>query len=216
VGGLVYNPATTLYTCVETSTRQLISFDRNGNQRASCVPPDLFTQKLDVGLGFDRFTGNFHALFDGGFVRELFSSCAPTSFNFDLSSLGEASSQPDFVQGMEVADNTLIVCAGTPSGTPVNALFQVLIVPQGKTFIRGDVDGDGKVQLTDAVMAAEFLFKAGPTPACLDAADANDDGELDVSDPVYLLFFLFIGGPAPPAPYPNPGADPTFLDGIQC
>ncbi len=110
-------------------------------------------------------------------------------------------------------ENTLIVCSGAE-----NALFQVLILPQGKTFIRGDADGDGQpLNLADVITIAQYLFRGAAAPSCLDAADSNDDGEVDISDAVYILFFLFIGGsPAPPLPYPGPGTDPTFLDNLEC
>ena len=212
VGGLVYNPDNARYTCVETTSHQLFSFDRNGNQLAVCQPPETFTEKLNEGIGFDRFTGHFQATFDGGVVREMFFNCTPTSFNFDLSSLGQLSTQPGFVKGVEIADNVLFIASGT-----ANALFQVLIFPQGQTFIRGDLDRDGQVQLNDVVFIANYLFKNGVVPFCLDAADTNDDGELDISDPVYLLYWMFVpGSPPPPEPYPNPGHDLTFLDKLKC
>jgi hypothetical protein len=70
--------------------------------------------------------------------------------------------------------------------------------------------------MNDAVRAAEYLFRSGRAPDCLDSADANDDGTVDISDPVYILFFLFVGGPQPPIPYPEAGKDPTFLDNLEC
>ena len=79
------------------------------------------------------------------------------------------------------------------------------------------LDRSGGISITDAVIIAEYLFKGGAVPYCLDAADGNDDGEIDISDPVYLLFFLFIEGSSPPPPpYPEPGNDPTFLDQLEC
>jgi hypothetical protein len=211
MGGLAYDAKVALYTCVETSTRQLVSFDRNGRQKAICTPPEIFTKRLSEGLAFDPLTGNFHATFEDNSVRELYKSCAPTNFSFDLGALGQTSYLPNFTRGIAISDNTLLVAA-----PKANAIFQVLIFPQGQTFIRGDLDQDGAVRITDAVVVAEYLFKSGPPPFCLDAADANDDGELDISDPVYLLFFLFLGGPAPPPPYPTAGTDPTFLDNLEC
>jgi DNA-binding beta-propeller fold protein YncE len=219
IGGLVFNPATGLYTCVEISSRQLFTFNRNGQQQAVCTPPDLFEMKrLSEGVGFDPLTGIFFATFEGvgdppgpAYVGELYSNCNVTDFSFDLRALGESSYLPDFVQGIEVVENTLVVC-----GAAADAIFQVLIIPQGKTFIRGDANGDGKVDLSDAVMIANYLFKAGGAPDCLDAADTNDDGEIDISDPVYPLFHLFMGGPEPPDPFPEPGNDPTFLDNLEC
>ena len=61
-----------------------------------------------------------------------------------------------------------------------------------------------------------WLFRGGPDPSCLDAADANDDGQVDVSDPLFTLFFLFLEGEEPPPPGPVvPGLDPT-PDELDC
>lgn len=75
-------------------------------------------------------------------------------------------------------------------------------------FIRGDANNDGKVDLSDAIFVLNYLFKAGKSPFCLDAADANDDGLIDISDAVKILIGLFRGDPIP-APYPDIGFDST-------
>jgi len=78
-----------------------------------------------------------------------------------------------------------------------------------KDFVRGDANGDGDVDLSDAVYNLAYQFSGGPS-MCLDAHDANDDGAIDISDPVYLLAWKFRGGPDIPPPFfPNPGSDPT-------
>jgi hypothetical protein len=76
-------------------------------------------------------------------------------------------------------------------------------------FIRGDVDGSGAIEITDAISALGALFLGDAAPACPDGADANDDGAFDIADPVYGLSFLFLGGKAPPPPFPKAGDDPT-------
>jgi hypothetical protein len=69
-------------------------------------------------------------------------------------------------------------------------------------FFRGDFDGQGTLNITDALRALNFLFSAGPGPRCADAADANNDGGIDLSDPIFTLNFLYVGGRAPPPPGP--------------
>ncbi|MFN0059809.1 MAG: hypothetical protein ACKVX7_15225 [Planctomycetota bacterium] len=78
-------------------------------------------------------------------------------------------------------------------------------------FIRGDANGDGLVNVADAITTLSYLFVPGtPTPACLDAVDVDDDGQLLIGDAVVLLSSLFVPGSPPPAPpYPNDGFDPT-------
>ena len=91
---------------------------------------------------------------------------------------------------------------GTPGGAPI-------------LFIRGDSNGDELVDLSDPIFTLQYLFSGGETPGCLDAADANDDSVLDISDSILLLFHLFQGAEPPPAPYPDPGSDPT-QDTLSC
>ncbi|MCZ6792912.1 MAG: hypothetical protein O7J95_04785, partial [Planctomycetota bacterium] len=76
-------------------------------------------------------------------------------------------------------------------------------------FVRGNANGDGAVDLSDAVAILGHLFLGGPTPGCLESADANDSGGVDLSDAVYLLSHLFLGGPAPPSPFPECHSDAT-------
>jgi hypothetical protein len=76
-------------------------------------------------------------------------------------------------------------------------------------FLRGDANGDGAVQISDAIFALHWLFLRGSRPGCRDAADANDDGAINISDAVWVLSALFSGGPPPPAPFPACGMDLT-------
>jgi hypothetical protein len=74
---------------------------------------------------------------------------------------------------------------------------------QKPLFRRGDADGSGKLDLTDAIFTLQFQFMGGRAPDCYDAADADDSGALDLTDAIYSLQFQFMGGKAPPAPGPK-------------
>ena len=82
-------------------------------------------------------------------------------------------------------------------------------------FIRGDSNGDGQVDVSDAVHVLLVLF-AGLAEDCADAGDVNDDGNRDVTDPVVLLSFLFLSGDRPRPPFPESGVDPGPDDGLEC
>jgi hypothetical protein len=85
-------------------------------------------------------------------------------------------------------------------------------------FKRGDANGDGTVNISDASKISNWLLNqsAATAPACLDGADATDDGWVLQADANYILDYLFSGGPAPPAPGPNTcGRDPT-ADLLDC
>jgi hypothetical protein len=83
----------------------------------------------------------------------------------------------------------------TDSGDP--ALSDVQHLSAAFTFVCGDVNSDGQVNVADAVFVINYVFKGGPAPAVPDAADANCDGNVDVGDAVYLINYVFSGGPPP-------------------
>ncbi len=72
-------------------------------------------------------------------------------------------------------------------------------------FHRGDVDGDGRVNVTDALSILTYLFRRGPAPACRESADFNDVEGINVTDAISLLQWLFAGAPPPASPGPPPG-----------
>jgi hypothetical protein len=83
-------------------------------------------------------------------------------------------------------------------------------------FLRGDVDGSGRISVSDAIRILVHLFQGDPAAVpCADAADADDSGAIDLADAVHLLSGLFLGGPAPAAPFPACGVDPTE-DALGC
>jgi RHS repeat-associated protein len=73
-------------------------------------------------------------------------------------------------------------------------------------FHRGDSDGNGQLQLTDAVRILGFLFLGQAPPTCLDAGDADGNNQLQLTDAVRILGFLFLGQAPPVAPGPPPAA----------
>ncbi|MEM7167184.1 MAG: di-heme oxidoredictase family protein [Planctomycetota bacterium] len=79
---------------------------------------------------------------------------------------------------------------------------------QTAEFIRGDVNNDVSVNLSDAIATLNYLFNSGPL-TCEAAADCNANGGVDLADPVYLLGYLFASTTAPPAPFPDCGVDPA-------
>jgi hypothetical protein len=101
--------------------------------------------------------------------------------------------------------------SGTRTGK--NAVCE--LPPHPKGFIRGDVDGVDQIQITDVISILGYLFLAGEEPACDDAADADDDGVISISDPIAILEYLFLGAQSLPAPFPEPGEDPT-ADSLTC
>jgi hypothetical protein len=99
---------------------------------------------------------------------------------------------------------------------PTAAGVLLVFGPRGSTrFVRGDANGDGTVNISDAVAILGYLFLGAAVPPCLDAGDTDDSGSLDLSDAVSVLNHLFLGAAPPPSPYPERGLDPT-ADEMRC
>jgi hypothetical protein len=65
------------------------------------------------------------------------------------------------------------------------------------SFVRGDANSDGVINVSDVVYLINYLFISGPAPDPIQAGDVNCDGNVNASDVVYLINYLFIGGPPP-------------------
>lgn len=93
----------------------------------------------------------------------------------------------------------------------LDGAFRVGTAPE---FLRGEVNGDGRINIADPVMIAMYLFR-GRSIRCVKAADVDDDGEVRLNDVQYLLNYLFLLGRVIPPPFPTPGLDPTE-DDLSC
>ena len=94
-----------------------------------------------------------------------------------------------------------------------------------QTFLRGDVNDDGAVDLSDSISTLGYLFSGTDEPACFAAAKATGSaGELNITDAVFIFTWLFSGGDDPPPPTPSAGTypaadcgpDPLGEEGLGC
>ena len=79
-------------------------------------------------------------------------------------------------------------------------------------FVRGDSNRDGRLNISDALVVVDVLFRGASPLVCPDAADANDSGAVELTDVIVILNRLFLSGPPLPPPYPKLGEDPTGDD----
>lgn len=93
----------------------------------------------------------------------------------------------------------------TTDVSPLTIGGRLEIVAGFDLFLRGDCDGNGGVNVTDAICILNGLFSGAGMPGCVAALNTDGDGEVDIDDAVGLLNFLFAGGPPPVSPYPDCG-----------
>lgn len=115
----------------------------------------------------------------------------------------------------------------TPGPDPCS-VNEVLIMQFGvqptPNFQRGDVNGDGKINVTDPVWIVQLGVgntNFAPVYNCDDARDANNNGSIGdfTADAVFLLNWIFDVGAAtrPDQPFLACGADPEGDgDGLTC
>jgi len=95
------------------------------------------------------------------------------------------------IEKLEAGKYTLIV-----SDPQEKKSFELEVRPLTR-FIPGEVNGDGQLDLGDAIFILSYLFSSGPAPECESAANVNGDGQLDLGDPIHLLTYLFASGQRP-------------------
>lgn len=104
----------------------------------------------------------------------------------------------------------------TDTAGTVHLIFQLIT---DAAFLRGDVNQDFSVSISDSVYLLDVLFATQSLP-CADSADVNDDGSMNIADAITLLGYLFASGPPPADPFPlcapDSTADMLFCSVPQC
>ncbi|MCP4569567.1 MAG: hypothetical protein GY841_18475 [FCB group bacterium] len=89
-----------------------------------------------------------------------------------------------------------------PSGAgfkPQYPPFTVSVVEEAPPTC-GDANGDGPLNVGDAVYLINYVFKNGAAPNPLCSGDANGDGSINVGDAVYMINYVFKSGNPPIEP----------------
>ncbi len=117
----------------------------------------------------------------------------PTNASFSATGgVGAFSFSPDASQLGDVYEVLFIAADPTPLADTMIVNFSV------STFLRGDVDGSASYTINDIVFMAAYMFRGGPAPVPIDAADADASGQVDISDLAFMVNFMYHSGPRPP------------------
>lgn len=64
-------------------------------------------------------------------------------------------------------------------------------------WVKGDVNGDGKCNISDCVSLIRHIFLGGIAPSPSMVGDVDCSGAITVSDVIKLIAYIYSGGPAP-------------------
>jgi len=98
---------------------------------------------------------------------------------------------------LAVTDTTLYYWRVLPTNKNLPGETYALNVIAGGLAPRGDVTGDGQVNLTDVTVLVNWLFLQGPEPSNPEAGDVNDSGAINLTDLTLIVNYLFFGQPLP-------------------
>ena len=151
------------------------------------VPP--FDHQSIPATGFDTLLVN---------ADVVVLSAAPEATGVDLR-LGTLVGDPP-------VGNTFVVGFGSFVPETGNGRLGLLVE---RPFVRGDINDDGLIDISDAVLILQWLFLGLHNPECQKAGDTNDSGQVLLDDILLILQYQFWGGIALPAPFPEMGFDST-------
>ncbi len=83
-------------------------------------------------------------------------------------------------------------------------------------FLRGDVDGDSEITITDAVLTLSYQFTGDYFPSCLSSLDFDDNGRVEITDAISSLSYQFLGSASPPEPFEGGCGQDLTEDTLTC
>lgn len=216
VAGLTWDPFTDTFYLLARNSDRFLQLTADGDLMRTFPHPRPPFQDFVFNVGLD-FVPERGTLFITG--STLFDNEITRILEMDVNGALTGFEIPFEVEGYHLAPIHLrgfdLVTVGTRNGSR-SAFFRMKAfegLPD--PFLRGDVSGNGSIDITDVIRILNHLFAGSPNPVCEDAADIDDDGRIVISDAIQLLGHLFNSGVAPSPPHPEPGIDPT-PDGLQC
>ncbi|MBI4585669.1 MAG: hypothetical protein HY717_16785 [Planctomycetes bacterium] len=165
---------------------------------------ELVDYRAEIQPIFDAGCGG-----SGCHLGERASGVELTTYDALMASFGELYQAPPVIAGKSGMSSLYLKLIGDPplygSRMPFAAPLDPAQIGTLRRWIdegargstpaleRGDVDGNGQLEVTDGIGLLGYLFLGGAAPSCLAVADANADGSVDLSDAVGILLHLFLG-----------------------
>lgn len=108
---------------------------------------------------------------------------------------GSEETSPVMVCDTSAVGTRYYVCAvwTESGGMAYSSVIPVTVIEKMTITVRGDMNGDGKLDAADAVYLLRHVF-FGASYGLGQSGDMNGDGKVDTSDAVYLLKHIFFPG----------------------
>jgi hypothetical protein len=100
-------------------------------------------------------------------------------------------------QAMRLSDIPVTIKMGDSDNGWAPAFCDTMMLLPTQTYICGDADASGNVDIDDVVYLIQYIFAGGPEPSPLESGDANCSGNIDIDDIVYLISYIFSAGNDP-------------------
>ena len=98
------------------------------------------------------------------------------------------------VEGLKLTYDNTNVTVTNVDGTATIALAEVQDMyfsnEAAPSFIRGDVDGDGVVSISDVTTLIDYILNQDPEGVNLPSCDCDEDGEIGITDITALIDFI--------------------------
>ncbi len=163
-----------------------------GNQAPVFVNPLPDTTDIFLSVGADILIRAVDP--DGIGVTISTPSTLPLNSSFVDSGNGSAvfSFYPDATQSGSITPMTFITT--DPAGLADTMISQIRVL----AFKRGDTDSDTRFTMNDIVFIVNYLYRSGPAPSPMEAADVDMSGAVNVADIAYMVNYMYKSGPRPP------------------
>ena len=169
--------------------------DHGSNQSASVSSP---LQRDTVYL-FNIPVGNSN----GDSLIILVNSFLPPGWKYYLNRSGLILT-PDTISGYIIPiepvtcqDTGRIIISAYTMSEQYAGNAEVMVVGDTCDYVCGDADGEGTINIADAVFLINYIFVGGPAPQPLAAGDVDCGGTINIADVVYLINYIFSHGAQP-------------------
>jgi hypothetical protein len=190
---------------METSQRDayVIKYDSNGVRQWSLRKGgSADDEALGIGSALDGnyvvagYTRSFSALGKDMYVIKI-TGAGAVLWDTTFGACGDEEARSIVRRGYH-SDYDYVLAGYTDSFGNGKKDFCVVKFPElACRWQHGDANGDGAVDISDAVYLIAYIFSGGSAPSPLLSGDANCDRSVDISDVVFLIAHIFSGGSAP-------------------